>query len=145
MKKDDMKAVAQTFRKHEKALYEGWMASQLASASFRPDLMKEAQLREQSHHFFNVLLAALDRGFSGDIAAETAAEVRDFLNDLSRSRAHAGYTPTETATFVFSLKQPAFEVLRKEYAGDQQNLADTLWNATVLLDKLGLYTTEVYR
>ena len=144
MKKDDIKAVAQAFRKHEKALYEGWMASQLSSTTFRPDLMKEAQLRQQSQQFLKALLPALDRGFSGDVSADTTGEVTNFLSDLSRSRAQAGFTPTETATFVFSLKQPAFDILRREYTGDQQGLADALWSATVLLDRLGLYTTEVY-
>jgi len=144
VKKDDIKAVAQAFRKHEKALYEGWMASQLSSTTFRPDLMKEAQLRQQSQQFLKALLPALDRGFSGDVSADTTGEVTNFLSDLSRSRAQAGFTPTETATFVFSLKQPAFDILRREYTGDQQGLADALWSATVLLDRLGLYTTEVY-
>jgi rsbT co-antagonist protein RsbR len=142
--KGDMKDIGQVFRKHEKSLYEGWVANQLASGTFRPDLMKEGQLREQSQQFLQALLPALDGGFTGEVSGEAAADVRDVLGDLSRTRAQAGFTPTETATFVLSLKQPAFDILRNEYAGDQQRLADALWSATVLLDKLGLYTTEIY-
>ena len=48
------------------------------------------------------------------------------------------------ATFVFSLKKPLFDRLRREFAKDVDALAET-WTATQLLDKLGLYTTEVYQ
>jgi rsbT co-antagonist protein RsbR len=66
------------------------------------------------------------------------------LGGVSRSRAMQGFSPSETATFVFSLKQPLFVRLRQEVK-DAEALAEELWAATVLLDKLGLYTTEVYQ
>ena len=40
--------------------------------------------------------------------------MRELLDDFSRDRAMQGYSPSETATFVFSLKQPLFELLRRE-------------------------------
>jgi rsbT co-antagonist protein RsbR len=46
--------------------------------------------------------------------------------------------------FVFSLKQPLFARLRQG-TRDAGELAGELWAATVLLDKLGLYTTEVFQ
>ena len=39
--------------------------------------------------------------------------VREMLAGLSRSRALQGFSPSETATFVFSLKKPLFERLRQ--------------------------------
>jgi rsbT co-antagonist protein RsbR len=66
------------------------------------------------------------------------------LNELSRSRAFGGFSSSETATFIFSLKKPLFAKLRAELKSDPEALADALWQATVILDKLGLYTTEVY-
>ncbi len=53
--------------------------------------------------------------------------------------------PAETATFVFSLKQPLFDRLRNEMKSDADALAEELWGASVLIDKLGLLTTEVYQ
>jgi rsbT co-antagonist protein RsbR len=50
----------------------------------------------------------------------------------------------ETAMFVFSLKQPLFDFLRKEIK-DAEKLGAEVWLLTVLLDKLGLYTTQVYQ
>ncbi len=140
-----MEGLTEVFRKNEKALLDCWVASQLGSATYRPDLIREAQLREQSQNFLRLLLPALERSLAGDVSGDAGPEARDFLADLSRTRAQAGFTPTETATFVFSLKQPVFDLLRGESSGKAQAVTDALWNTTVLLDKLGLYTTELYQ
>jgi rsbT co-antagonist protein RsbR len=46
---------------------------------------------------------------------------------------------------VFSLKEPLFLRLRSLFAKDAPGLADATWEATQLLDSLGLFTTEVYQ
>ena len=67
------------------------------------------------------------------------------LTDLSRSRGVQGFSPSETATFIFSLKKPLFARLRREVGKDPDVLAEVTWAATELLDSLGLYTTEIYQ
>ena len=71
--------------------------------------------------------------------------LREVLEKLSRSRGREGFTPTETATLVFSFKQPLFTQLRARHAGDPDALVDDLWLASSLLDRLGLWTTEVHQ
>ena len=44
-----------------------------------------------------------------------------------------------------SLKEPLFTRLRGELGSDANALADEIWIGTVLLDKLGLYTTEIFQ
>jgi rsbT co-antagonist protein RsbR len=46
--------------------------------------------------------------------------------------------------FVFSLKRPLFDLLRREVLNAEE-LANETWNATMLLDKLGLYTNQIYQ
>jgi len=46
---------------------------------------------------------------------------------------------------VFSLKQPLYTRLREELSSQPQELADVSWTVNVLLDSLGLYTTEVFQ
>jgi rsbT co-antagonist protein RsbR len=67
--------------------------------------------------------------------------VREFLSSLSVSRTTMGFTPVETATFVFSLKQPIFEQLRATLS--DKRLAEELWTTTTTIDALGLHTTSV--
>jgi rsbT co-antagonist protein RsbR len=71
--------------------------------------------------------------------------VRGFLEDLSRRRALAGFSSEDTASFVFSLKKPLFEALREEGVADPRQTADAVWDVTLLLDKLGLYTVTAYQ
>jgi rsbT co-antagonist protein RsbR len=67
------------------------------------------------------------------------------LEDISRSRASQGISSTETATFVFSFKEPLFELLRRSIQNDADRLARETWSATRLLDQLGLFTIECYQ
>ncbi len=70
--------------------------------------------------------------------------MRSMLADISRTRALKGFSPTDTATFVFSLKRPMFTAIRKDLASDPVAISNEIWSATELLDNLGLYTTEAY-
>ena len=71
--------------------------------------------------------------------------VRDFLSGLSRSRAEAGFSPSETAMFVFSLKQPLLARLSNELGDDPHGFIQIVWEMSALLDRLGLLTTEEYQ
>jgi rsbT co-antagonist protein RsbR len=80
-----------------------------------------------------------------DVSSAAWSDVRDMLGGLSRTRARQGFTPTETATFVFALKQPLFVRLHREFGRDADALAEEIWAGTQLLDQLGLYTTEMFQ
>jgi rsbT co-antagonist protein RsbR len=71
--------------------------------------------------------------------------VRDLLSGISRTRGAQGFTPSETATFVFSLKPVLFAKLRDQLGTDASTLFEELRRTDELLDRLGLYTTEVYQ
>ena len=79
-----------------------------------------------------------------DADAESYTPLRENLADISRSRAIQGFTPTDTANFVFSLKEPIFEALRRKSAADASALAAGVWAAGKVLDRLGLLTMEVF-
>jgi rsbT co-antagonist protein RsbR len=134
----------QIIAKTQKELLAEWLASQTADGATRPDLMKESELREQCREFLALLEAATRTGDLENVSGSEWAPVREFLGAISRSRAIQGFSPAETATFVFSLKKPLFSRLRREVS-DVQALADEFWGTTVLLDRLGVYTTEIYQ
>ncbi|HEY9505471.1 MAG TPA: STAS domain-containing protein [Gemmatimonadales bacterium] len=132
-------------RRREQDLLERWMKEQLSAVSQRRELLSESQLREQSREFLDLVAQAAAKTSLSSIDAPAWQPVRDMLGDLSRSRAIQGFTTSETATFVFSLKQPLFDLLRQEYDGQAAALTEELWAASATLDRLGLYTTEVYQ
>jgi rsbT co-antagonist protein RsbR len=139
------KTIRSLLASQEKEVLADWIQNQLASTTVRGDLMKEAELREQSREFLSLLQKAVQSGSLDRIDEPHWAPVREFLQTISRSRAHQGFSPRETATFVFSLKQPLFARLRRELGNDAAALADETWVASEVIDRLGLYTTEMFQ
>jgi len=136
--------LAPLMRKNEQQIFERWIAHQLSATTLRSDLMKESEVREQSREFLKLFTDAL-QAESVDIEAAAWKPVKEMLSGVSRSRAIQGFTPSETASFVFSLKQPVFTVLQTDSSQQPQELIDHIWTISALLDKLGLYTTEVFQ
>ncbi|MBD1836779.1 STAS domain-containing protein [Coleofasciculus sp. FACHB-64] len=121
-----------------------WISEQI-TAGIRKDLIKEIELREECREFLDLFSASVQQGNFTDIKSTEWRSVREMLGSISRSRSQKGFTPSETATFVFSLKQPLFSRLRLELAQDSESLLEEIWSVTTLLDKLGLWTTESYQ
>ena len=134
--------VAQLLRKHERDILQQWLSYQISATTMRADLIKESDLREQSRRFLQLFTEAMQQN-GDDENASSWKSVKDMLAEMSRTRVAQGFSPSETATFVFSLKQPMFEMLRRELR-DVEELCREMWLTTALLDKLGLYTTEAY-
>ena len=130
--------------KHEQDLLAQWIKEQTSASTRRPDLISEADLREQSRTVLNSIRNAIQRGRLDDITGPEWQAVREALGEVSRARAQMGFSPAETATFVFSLKQPLFARLRAEIS-ETGPLVDEMWAASTLIDKLGLHTSELYQ
>lgn len=120
-----------------------WMQVQLSADTMRRDLINEAELRRQSEEFLRGFRQAVAAGQTADIESAVWEDARAILQQISSTRAQQGFSPSETATFVFSLKEP---LLREfEQQGGDEKTFEEMWRATRLLDALGLYTTELYQ
>ena len=143
MKEIDKNPLPAILRKHEADILADWIAAQ-GTLGTRRDQAHEAENRATSKEFLGAMVAAMRDGSTTDTSAANWSHVRELLAEVSARRAMQGYSPAETATFVFSLKQPVFGRLRKELT-DAGALGDAFWAATLLIDQLGLYTTEAYQ
>ena len=137
--------LAGTIQDFEGDLLSEWIVLQLRSLTRRRDLISEPQLRANSHDFLLALRSVKMDGDIADLTKPEWAKLRDMLGDVSRQRAQQGFTPSETANFIFSFKQPLFERLRHQFANDPAVLNEEVWTANQLLDALGLYTIEVFQ
>jgi len=136
--------LARIFVDNQDALLEGWLNAML-SRLVRRDKNAEADIRQQAARFIPLMIKALDKGQTYDIDQPSWAEVRHLLSDISATRVRQGFTPTETATFIFALKEPLFALLRTAMAGDADALATELLETGTLFDKLGLLTIEEFQ
>ena len=119
-----------------------WTKEQTNGA--KPGPASEGDIRARCSELLSAMRKALASSGADDVQGPAWAPVRDVLQRVSFIRAQQGFTPSETATFVLSLKRPLFEALRASAGNDAEALATDVWGATEVLDRLALFTAEVY-
>lgn len=116
-----------------------WVKDQLSALS-QHGTISESGLKQQCSRFIYLLIDSPQDHF--DARSKDWAAMRDFLGELSASRGQQGFTPRETALFVFSLKTPLFRRLRDASGTDAAAAIESIIQTGDLLDELGLYTTD---
>jgi rsbT co-antagonist protein RsbR len=116
----------------------------LKSAVQRRDLISDREIESQASD----ILAAI-----ADVPAGTTAEdvstpgwdtLKSILAALSVSRATQGFSPSETAIFVLSLKPSLFALARQRVGQSADQLYEEVLSTNDFVDKLALHTTDSY-
>jgi rsbT co-antagonist protein RsbR len=103
------------------------------------------ELEEQGSQFLKLVSAAATGNHLAQLDNPASKPLRDFLEAISKSRVQQGFSSSETAAFIFSLKRPLFDSMRAEAGKNTELLAEGVWAATELLDPLGLYTVAAFQ
>ena len=138
-----MSKLPEIIRKHEQELKKDWL-QHMSAAIRRGDLMRDAELEEQSREFLAAVVEGTRSGSVTDLDGPAWAKARDLTQTISSSRALHGFTTSETASFILSLKQPLFRILRREVGANADELFNEMADGNQLLDKLAVLTTEAY-
>src|SRR5579871_1474611 len=136
--------VAEVVGSNEQTSLPGGGELQTKAGTLQPGRITESELLSQSRDFLHLLRDGLAKG-GNDAANPAYGPAKQMLGEISRSRAVQGFSPSETATFIFSLKQPLFNALTRNNAISPAQVAELTWSITTLLDELGLYTLEVFQ
>ena len=134
--------IAILLQKHEEKILSDWTTEQIRLGSSK---ISKNELRVQCQDFLRLLIEATQTMNGESIEGPAWERVKKMLAEISKSRGLRGFSPSETAIFVFSLKRPLFSVLREALINSPQVFADEIWTVTAVLDQLGLYTTEAYQ
>jgi rsbT co-antagonist protein RsbR len=138
-----MSDLAEIIARNEDQIRAEWIRD-MSKTVQRADLISKTELDEQCGALLKALIYGVRSSGSADIQSTGWAQAREFLEGISSSRARQGFSPSEVATFVLSLKQPLFAAIRHDLSKNQDKLFDAIWAATELLDGLALVTTEAY-
>jgi rsbT co-antagonist protein RsbR len=143
MAKSDNRTAA-ILKKHERDLLSEWVSELKQAGSGGDGRISEKELADQAGRFLSLVQQAAQAGVHDTDGAQWTP-VRDFLDDISRSRVQQGFSSDQTARFIFSFKKPLFARLRSELADDPKALAEETWAATELLDRLGMHTVKAFQ
>ncbi|WP_426177236.1 STAS domain-containing protein [Massilia sp. TWR1-2-2] len=141
---DSSNRISALIEQQQAAIQADWIAN-LKKVMVRSDASSEEQRKRHCSQFLALLAQATRTGGTDDIDSRSWDEIRDMLTEISAARAKQGSTPSETATFIFSLKQSLFGTMRNELGNEPEALAAALWSISTLLDKLALFTIEVFQ
>lgn len=142
---DHQNLILGLIERHQPQLFAEWLSRLTRGGRSGAGPHRDSDISDQAKRFIEHLRQGVRNGQFEDISVADWAPMRDLLDDVSRSRAAHGISPAETATFVFSFKEPLFELLRRSILSDAELLGEQIWLATRLLDQLGLFTIECYQ
>lgn len=130
-------------QKKKKSVLEAWMKYQLADEGLREDLMTNEDLRVQSEELLNSFINSLKDENIDDPKHPDFEPVVDILSGISITRAKQGYSPRETGTFVFSLKDALLNAIQMDIK-DPQELYQQSLKLIKIVDSFGVNTFETF-
>jgi len=119
---------------HRQAILDRWVA--LLKETHTSQVLWTGEIEVQVAAFLDVLIASPTEGLTENVRKAASA--------LSEQQAAAGMSPTETATFVLSLKRTVLPVLEATFAQDPRALANELRDAYLYFDQVALATFGAY-
>ena len=131
-------------KKKKKQILTTWMKAQLSDTGLRDDLMSNTDLRTQSEGLLDILFRVVTDANLTNANAPELEPLVSLLSDISMSRARQGYTPRETALYIFSLKDALLETIQAELTDDPLRLARETLKISKFVDGLGIVTFETF-
>jgi rsbT co-antagonist protein RsbR len=140
----ETEALLAALQQDETGVTSEWL-SEAASAGAPSDSQRRA-MQDEVRELVAATRSGLQAGGSADAfnAGEWAA-LRQALESLSRSRAAQGQSAGDTSFFVLAFKRPLFARLQQSLIRDPQLLVATLWQATLLVDRMAQWTVTTYQ
>jgi len=130
--------------KRKKEVLDTWMKNQMDNITLRPELINKEDLAKQSKEFLTIFTKAISTGNVEDIEAPEYKPIVKMLQDISRARASQGFTPSETATYIFSLQDAILQYMQTEYVEQPEVINREVVIISKLIAKLGLVTFETF-
>jgi rsbT co-antagonist protein RsbR len=138
-----MAKVLDAVRKNQETTLDGWLKGINAGVR-RRDLIDERELKSQAGEVLSAICAAPADASLDNLNIAAWQPLKDLLASLSASRAVQGFTPSETAMFVLSLKAPLFRLIRDQKGNDAEQLYAEITAVDDFIDRLALHTTDSF-
>ncbi|MBU4610870.1 STAS domain-containing protein [Achromobacter sp. GG226] len=127
--------------RHEQAILRRWTEGRASDAA----AFSSAQDERQGRDLFSAIVQASTVSSVATVEGPAWHDVRRLLEEFSVQGARRGLSPGQTARYVFSFKEPIFELLRTREDADSASTAEDVWATSLLFDSLGLFTMETYQ
>jgi rsbT co-antagonist protein RsbR len=132
-----------SIQKNRDSIAQNWLRG-IKSEVRRRDLMDDRELEAQTTDVLSAITNVPAGTTLEDFDGNGWQPLKRLLAEISVSRAIQGFTPSETASFVVSLKPSFFNLIRQENSNDADALFAGFSTANEFVDKLALHITDSY-
>jgi len=135
--------LADVLVRRDSEIADQWLEQQFANGR-RLSAPEQQEITRTSREITGALKTAAQSEDLDGISGAGWSRMKEILTDLSAARAKEGYSPSETASYIYSLKPVVYGTLQRDLTKDPDALPAAIQQASVLLDKLGLFTIESF-
>ena len=132
-------------RRSQPHILANWVKLQLNAEGMRGDLIKEDEVRLQSAEFLSQFQQGVVSGEISNLKSKAWEQALEMLANVARLRERMGFSPSDTAMFVLSLKEPLYDQLGTELKSSPEQLIAEMVVVSSLLDRLSLYVMEIFQ
>ncbi len=140
-----VRTVPEILAVRQEELLSEWLENLEALVGARTlEMMNRQQLQAQMRDLLVKLTKAFDSRQYTDFGTPELTDSLAMLREICKLRAEQGFTPSETALIVFSLRKPLLEVIQEELGDQRHVLNEDVLEVNAVIDKLGLATFETF-
>ncbi len=130
--------------KEKDAILKGWLKDMHESDLVKGDTLGRERLDDQCAEFLMCFIEAYGADNGRDLGSSAWETVRELVMNLARSRAALGFSPSETAHFVFSLKKAMLERFERHFGREHEDVLRETARFYDVLQEMAVITFESY-
>jgi rsbT co-antagonist protein RsbR len=138
-----MSDILVAIQQNRASVLQDWLRH-LRSAVQRRDLINDRELEVQASEMLSAIADVPPGTNVGNLNQPAWGPLKSILGSLSVSRAVQGFSPSETALFVLSLKPSLFSLVRQGGSRGTDELLSDFTAINEFIDNLALHTTDSY-
>ena len=131
-------------RSNKEQILRLWLQAQQIETQDSGSFNTQEDLMAQSSEFVDLLLSVLTEDNIQDFTSNELEPLTDFISSLTISRARQGFSPRETANYIFTLKDALLKVLSEEIPENSSKLYHSSIRISKFIDNIGILSFETF-
>jgi rsbT co-antagonist protein RsbR len=128
---------------HQEQILNLWVEAQQMETDESGSFNSFDESRAQSAEFVDLLLNSITESNLQEFHSADLEPLTDYISSLTISRARQGFSPRETATYIFKLKDALLKVL-SEQVSDTSQLYTSSMQISKFIDNIGILSFETF-
>jgi len=125
-------------------IIEQWLKDQAEASDYSNSFNSNEELESQSAELVDILLNTLNEDTLNNFSSGDLEPLTDYISSLTISRARQGFSPRETATYIFTLKDALIKVLNEIVDREPVKLYAITLKISKFIDNIGILSFETF-